>query len=133
MGKRERTDWPAWRYGPGGEARIFQEDEPIPEGWVDHPSLLAAAPEPATSLTGSESIAEIEAAYAEGRVTLDEIEAAEQKRSKQREGILNLLQTERARLEARAEGLSVLRAAGVAVSDDITDEELSAALDQMED
>lgn len=133
MGKRERTDWPAWRYGPGGEARIFQEDEPIPEGWVEHPSLLAAEPEPATSLTGSESIAEIEAAYAEGRVTLDEIEAAEQKRSRQRDGILSLLQTERARLEARAEGLSVLRAAGVEVSDDITDEELSAALDQMED
>lgn len=32
------TEFPAWRYGPGGEGRIFERGEPVPEGWVDHPS-----------------------------------------------------------------------------------------------
>lgn len=29
--------WPAWRYGPGGEAKVFQRIEDVPVGWVDTP------------------------------------------------------------------------------------------------
>jgi hypothetical protein len=27
--------WPAWRYGPNGEAAIFLRPEDVPEGWKD--------------------------------------------------------------------------------------------------
>ena len=28
-------NWPAWRYGPGGESKIFQKPEDVPEGWTE--------------------------------------------------------------------------------------------------
>jgi len=40
-------EFPSWRYGPDGDARVFQSAEEVPEGWVDHPSKAGAAPEPA--------------------------------------------------------------------------------------
>lgn len=137
MGKRSGAEWPAWRFGPGGESRIFQENEQIPAGWVDHPSKVVAGAKVTklgvdTNLNGTESIPEIEAAYAEGRVTLAQIEAAEATRTKPREGILKFIQAERVRADARAEGLTMLREAGVEVSDDISDADLSAALDGLE-
>lgn len=30
--------WPSWRYGPKGEAQIFDREEDVPKGWKDHPS-----------------------------------------------------------------------------------------------
>jgi hypothetical protein len=30
--------WPSWRYGPNGEAQIFEKAEDVPKGWEDHPS-----------------------------------------------------------------------------------------------
>lgn len=36
----ERTWGPAWFYGPGGQAEIFQHENEVPEGWVDHPGKL---------------------------------------------------------------------------------------------
>jgi len=27
--------WPAWRYSPEGEGKIFQREEDVPEGWTD--------------------------------------------------------------------------------------------------
>lgn len=41
----ERQSWPAWRYGPSGEAQIFAQQGDVPEGWKDHPSKLGPAPE----------------------------------------------------------------------------------------
>lgn len=29
--------WPAWRYGPDGEAAIFDEHDVVPEGWTATP------------------------------------------------------------------------------------------------
>lgn len=37
----ERQMWPSWRYGPEGQSQIFDHEEQVPEGWVDHPSKLA--------------------------------------------------------------------------------------------
>ena len=31
-------EFPKWMYGPDGEAQIFEKEEDIPQGWVDHPS-----------------------------------------------------------------------------------------------
>lgn len=31
----EHQDWPAWRYGPNGEALIFGRPEDVPEGWTE--------------------------------------------------------------------------------------------------
>lgn len=42
--------WPSWRYGPNGEAEIFEDEDQVPEGWLDHPSKFkAAAPAPAAN------------------------------------------------------------------------------------
>ena len=35
-------DWPAWRYGPGGESKIFASASEVPAGWLDHPAKHAA-------------------------------------------------------------------------------------------
>lgn len=35
-----RTEWPKWMYGPNDEARIFQKDDQVPKGWVDHPDKV---------------------------------------------------------------------------------------------
>jgi hypothetical protein len=32
------TGFPSWRYGPDGEAQIFQTADDVPAGWVDHPA-----------------------------------------------------------------------------------------------
>jgi hypothetical protein len=29
--------WPAWRYGPNGEAEVFESGDQVPEGWTDAP------------------------------------------------------------------------------------------------
>lgn len=38
-------NWPSWRYGPSGEAQIFQREADVPKGWVDSPGKLPPAPE----------------------------------------------------------------------------------------
>lgn len=42
-------NWPAWRYGPEGESRVFDSEAEVPAGWQDHPSKVTAkaAPKPA--------------------------------------------------------------------------------------
>lgn len=137
MAKRKHSSWPSWRYGPGGASRIFQENDTIPAGWMDHPDKVKVSAKVKrlgvdANLNGTETIEEIEASFAAGKITVDQIEAAEATRSKPRAGILDLIQTESARAEARAEGLAVLKEAGVKISEDATDEELSAALDALE-
>ncbi len=34
--------YPGWRYGPNGEAQIFQCAEDVPEGWYDTPQEAVA-------------------------------------------------------------------------------------------
>lgn len=34
-------EWPAWRYGPKGEAEIFNSAEEVPKGWKDAPAPVA--------------------------------------------------------------------------------------------
>ncbi len=29
--------WPSWRYGPDGEAAIFEREDDVPEGWTTTP------------------------------------------------------------------------------------------------
>lgn len=43
---REIQNWPSWRYGPNGQAQIFEHEEQVPEGWEDHPSKVAQTEEP---------------------------------------------------------------------------------------
>lgn len=54
-------NWPAWRYGPSGEAQIFQREADVPKGWVDSPSKLPPAPEK----LGGDTRDEVEALRAE--------------------------------------------------------------------
>jgi hypothetical protein len=42
----QRDLWPSWRYGPKGEAEIFQCEADVPEGWEDHPSKLPKSDDP---------------------------------------------------------------------------------------
>lgn len=52
----------SFRYGPGGQAKIFEREEDIPEGWFDHPSLVPDEPGNAESLS---DINALRAAYKE--------------------------------------------------------------------
>lgn len=36
---------PCWRYGPNGEAQIFETMEDIPEGWTDNPNNFKTSSE----------------------------------------------------------------------------------------
>lgn len=57
--------WPSWYYGPDGEAKIFQREEDVPQGWKNtpYPPAPEKAPEPVpTGPTREEMIAELEAA-----------------------------------------------------------------------
>lgn len=62
--------WPSWRYGPNGEAQIFDHADEVPTGWEDHPSKIGnetdkkAAKEPAKSDDKAAKAAERAAARA---------------------------------------------------------------------
>lgn len=45
MGKKPRSQWPAVRFGPGGQEAIFNSEAEVPKGWQDHPSKVGE-PEP---------------------------------------------------------------------------------------
>jgi hypothetical protein len=45
----EKLLWPSWRYGPDGQAEIFERVEDVPEGWLDHPSKHQPADDPNTA------------------------------------------------------------------------------------
>jgi hypothetical protein len=50
MPQRDKVYWPSWRFGPKGEAQVFETEADVPAGWVDHPRKLRhpyAQPEPA--------------------------------------------------------------------------------------
>jgi hypothetical protein len=32
--------WPSWRYGPDGQAAVFNSEDDVPEGWADHPAKV---------------------------------------------------------------------------------------------
>lgn len=34
----EKVSWPAYFYGPQGQAQVFQSEAEVPKGWEDHPS-----------------------------------------------------------------------------------------------
>lgn len=35
-----KKEFPAWYYGPKGEAKIFNTAEEVPKGWAKHPDLV---------------------------------------------------------------------------------------------
>lgn len=43
MANNDFPSWPAWRYGPNEASQIFDREEDVPEGWVDHPRKLEEA------------------------------------------------------------------------------------------
>lgn len=43
----EKVQWPAWYYGPNGQAEVFESEALVPKGWVDHPSKLDEKAAPA--------------------------------------------------------------------------------------
>lgn len=52
----EKILWPSWRFGPGGKKAVFESEDDVPAGWVDHPSKVGKAepkaePKPATKRT----------------------------------------------------------------------------------
>lgn len=47
----EKQLWPSWRYGPNGEAGVFESEDDVPEGWLGHPSEHVK-PEPDPVETG---------------------------------------------------------------------------------
>lgn len=47
----EPIKFPGWRFGPNGEAQIFEREEDVPDGWTDNPNdFKKAENEPHTAL-----------------------------------------------------------------------------------
>ena len=38
------AQWPSWRYGPDGEAAIFDAEDAVPAGWAEHPAKVKPDP-----------------------------------------------------------------------------------------
>ncbi len=46
--RRNQIEWPAWRYSPDGESKLFETAEEVPEGWTAKPpSVIYEAQEQA--------------------------------------------------------------------------------------
>jgi small-conductance mechanosensitive channel len=52
----ERQSWPAWRYGPNGEAKIFASAGDVPEGWGKQPQQPAPAAEQQAKSPGDDEV-----------------------------------------------------------------------------
>lgn len=48
--------WPAWWYGPDDAAEIFNSEEEVPQGWVDHPSKVLGRFSEAEQVNSDESV-----------------------------------------------------------------------------
>ena len=57
---QQRADWPAWRYGPRGESRIFQNEQEVPSGWTRRPGNVQDDPAESTGSGLEDLRAEIE-------------------------------------------------------------------------
>jgi hypothetical protein len=64
----EYAAWPAWYFGPDGQKQIFQSEEEVPEGWVDSPDKVGAAPEEIIEENNDQVASLIESNTAEGLV-----------------------------------------------------------------
>lgn len=43
----DHVPFPSWRFGPNGQSAVFESEDDVPTGWVDHPSKLKdEKPEP---------------------------------------------------------------------------------------
>lgn len=51
------SSWPAWFYGPAGEAKIFEDAASVPAGWQDHPSKTNSTGKPAKAAAPTVSAA----------------------------------------------------------------------------
>lgn len=51
----EKISWPAWYYGPKGEAEVFVSEDDVPKGWKDDPGkfehIAADEADPAKTIT----------------------------------------------------------------------------------
>jgi hypothetical protein len=94
----ERQNWPAWRYGPNGEAQIFTSAGDVPEGWVKHPSRLPPAPEQLPGDAAERGLAEARR-IAEAKAA--DLEAALERIAQLREEV-SRLRAENTRLQEKA-------------------------------
>src|SRR5687768_915695 len=101
--------WPAWRYGPNeGDERIFQKDEVVPSGWTDSPKTARKKAAAATP--------------PRGRKPKDDKDPNTDSDPNAGKGIS---------AEDRAATITSLREAGVEIADDASDDEITAAFDEL--
>jgi len=43
--KKPVPGWPSWRYGPKGEAAVFESEADVPKGWKDTQPKVKDEPE----------------------------------------------------------------------------------------
>lgn len=97
----ERQNWPAWRYGPNGEARIFKSASEVPEGWGKHPTPAAPATEQQSRRQPEEDQDEDELRRVREEKARDELEEARRVIAGLREEV-NRLRKENTRLQEKA-------------------------------
>jgi hypothetical protein len=103
MGRYQHQDWPSWRYGPDGEAKIFQSAADVPEGWEDTPAAAAAK-------KGTEKKVAKKSSPKRAKATADEVDAEEAR--------------------YRAEVIEFLKATKVEFDESMTTEQLEALMEE---
>ena len=112
--KSKKTEYPKMFYGPDGVGKVFQKEDEVPEGFVDHPSLVGKdAPKKAKRQTAAQK-------KAADKKAADK-KAAEAKTDDPTFGGFDV---------TREEALTELAKEGVALPDDAPDEEVIKALNE---
>lgn len=82
--------WPAWRWGPSGEGKIFECAEDVPEGWGDTPPAPDAPAEPAQGADPEALEAQCREARADADRASDLVAKFQTERDKLVEGLAEL-------------------------------------------
>lgn len=59
--KQRGPSWPSWRYGPKGQAEIFQTEKDVPIGWTKKAGEIYIPPPPPEKLDKEQLIKDLEA------------------------------------------------------------------------
>lgn len=97
---KQKTFWPSTRYGPDGQSRVFQSEDQVPEGWVDHPSKVSGMTDLAVEQQqGREQLADARGAEAAARERIRLAQIEERRRTGSNTAGDNLIRMDRSVVE----------------------------------
>lgn len=97
---KQRTYWPSVRYGPDGQARTFQSEDQVPDGWLDHPSKFSGMTDlEVEKQEGREQLADAKGAEAAARERIRLAQIEERRRTGSNTAADNMIRMDRSVVE----------------------------------